>query len=175
MQQRMLFLSVKPVFANKILGGAKTIELRRVRPSVVPGDTVLIYSSSPEKALLGSAVVVEILSGSPEEIWEQVKEQAGVSRKEYDEYFGGAVMAIGMRVCAAQRLAQPIPLEDLRARWPWLRPPQSYRYVDVRLGPAGDAVKSLAPSLSGNPNFGTCRPRFKYSRTRPVFGPDRSA
>jgi predicted transcriptional regulator len=146
MRRAKLFLSVKPIFANKILRGAKTVELRRVRPSVGEGDTVLIYSTSPEMALLGSAQVAEIFSGTPCDIWGQVKEQAGVSRGEYDDYFSGAATAIGIRLCAVRRLARPILLRELRKRWPWLRPPQSYRYVDARLDPDGSAVRSLAPS-----------------------------
>ena len=146
MQQATLFLSVRPVFANRILSGAKTIELRRVRPHVTPGNTVLIYSTSPEMALLGSAQVAGILHGAPRDVWAKVEKDAGVSRAEYDEYFSGATTAIGIRLCAVQRLAAPIPLQELRERWPWLRPPQSYRYVDARLEPERKALKSLAPA-----------------------------
>jgi predicted transcriptional regulator len=146
MRRTTLFISIRPTFANKILSGVKTIELRRVRPSIAPGDTVLIYSTSPVMALLGSAKVDEILSGTPRKIWGQVKEHAGVSCEEFNEYFSGAAIAIGIRLCAIQRLSEPISLRELRKRWPWLRPPQSYRYVDARLGPEGEAVKFLAPS-----------------------------
>jgi predicted transcriptional regulator len=146
MRPATLLLSIKPMFARKIFSGTKTIELRRVRPSVTSGDTVLIYSSSPEMALLGSAQVEEILSGTPSDLWGRVKNQAGVSHKEYDDYFSGAATAIGIRLGAVQPLVQPIPLQELRERWPWLRPPQSYRYVDARLHPNGDGVASMAPS-----------------------------
>jgi predicted transcriptional regulator len=145
MRQTTLFLSVRPVFANKILSGAKTIELRRVRPNVSTGDMVLIYSTSPEMALLGRAQVAEVVAGTPSGIWEQVKGRAGISRGEYDEYFSGAPTAIAIRLCAAQRLTRPIPLRELRERWPWLRPPQGYRYVDAWLAPEGETVRSLAP------------------------------
>lgn len=133
------------MFASKILAGTKTIELRRVRPNVTPGYHVLIYSSSPEMALLGSARVEEILSDAPSNLWGRVKDQAGICRKEYDDYFIGASTAIGIRLGAVQRLVLPIPLRELRERWPWLRPPQSYRYVDARLDPDGERLASLAP------------------------------
>jgi predicted transcriptional regulator len=161
MRPATLFLSIKPTFASKILRGAKTIELRRVRPNVTPGDTVLIYSSSPEMALLGSAWVEEILGGAPRDLWSQVKDQAGVSRQEYDEYFSGASMAIGIRLGSVQRLSRPIPLRELRERWPWLRPPQSYRYVDARLDPDGGRVTSLAPRLLDGDTHARTRPLRK--------------
>ena len=133
------------MFTRKIFAGTKTVELRRVRPNVTPGEHVLIYSSSPEMALLGSARVEEILCDAPGNLWNRVKDEAGVSRKEYDDYFSGASVAIGFRLGDVQPLVRPIPLHELRRKWPWLRPPQSYRYVDARLDPAGERVASLAP------------------------------
>ena len=140
-----LFLSVKPVFANKILDGSKTIELRRIRPHVVPGQSVLIYSSSPEMSLLGRAFIEEILCNTPTTLWGQVKGAAGVTRDEYDAYFAGASMAIGLRLGRTQRLRTPISLREIRVRWPWLKPPQSYRFVQAGFGANGDRVASLVP------------------------------
>jgi predicted transcriptional regulator len=146
MRETVLFLSIRPTFANMILDGTKTIELRRIRPNIMPGHAVLIYSSSPAMALLGSACVEEILTGSPHELWRQVKDEAGVSLEQYQNYFDGATTAIGIRLCAVQRLDRPISLQELRERWPWLRPPQSYRYVHARFDIDGCRVASLAPS-----------------------------
>ncbi|HRI72573.1 MAG TPA: ASCH domain-containing protein, partial [Polyangium sp.] len=77
MTSSTLFLSVKPVFANKILEGTKTIELRRIRPHVAPGQSVLIYSSSPEMSLIGRAIIENILCDTPMKLWNQVKAHAG--------------------------------------------------------------------------------------------------
>ena len=145
MNSSTLFLSVKPVFANKILDGSKTIELRRIRPHVVPGQSVLIYSSSPEMSLLGRAFIEEILCNTPTKLWGQVKNHAGVTHDEYDAYFHGASMAIGLRLGQPQRLRMPITLREIRARWPWLQPPQSYRFVQAGFEANGDRVASLAP------------------------------
>jgi len=147
-RQVALFLSVKPIFASRILDGTKTIELRRVRPNVVSGDVVLIYSTSPEMALLGSAQVAQILSGTPQDIWPQVLDHASVSQAQFDDYFSGATTAIGIRLRAVRRLARPIHLQELRERWPWLKPPQSFRYVDALLDADREAVKFLRPADS---------------------------
>lgn len=145
MQRKALFLSVRPAFASRILAGTKTIELRRIRPHIEPGDSVLIYSSSPEMAILGSAEVEEIICGSPADLWKQVKTEAGVSKEEYETYFDGAALAVGIRLRCVQRLNRSIPLQELRVRWPWLRPPQSYRYVRAKLDPQRVTLASLAP------------------------------
>lgn len=49
-----LFVSVKPRFAEKILAGEKSVELRRVRPSVTPGTLVIFYASSPTREVVGT-------------------------------------------------------------------------------------------------------------------------
>lgn len=140
-----LFLSVKPAFANKILEGTKTIELRRIRPHVMPGQSVLIYSSSPEMSLIGRAVIESILCDTPTNLWNLVKAHAGISRKEYDAYFEGASKAIGLRLERTQRLGAPIPLRELRAQWPWFQPPQSYRFVRAEFKGNGKLVVGLEP------------------------------
>lgn len=140
-----LFLSVKPVFANKILEGTKTIELRRIRPHVVPGQSVLIYSSSPEMSLIGRASIENILCDTPMRLWNHVKDHAGISRTEYDAYFEGASQATGLRLGRMLRLKAPIPLPELRARWPWFQPPQSYRFVRAEFEGNGRRVVGLAP------------------------------
>ena len=145
MTSTTLFLSIKPVFANKILDGTKTIELRRIRPHVVPGQSVLIYSSSPEMSLIGRAVIENILCDAPGKLWNQVKAYAGISRSEYDTYFEGTSNAVGLRLGRTQRLGSPIPLRELRARWPWFQPPQSYRFVRAEFEGSGRRVVELAP------------------------------
>lgn len=137
-----LFLSVRPAFAERLLGGTKTVELRRVRPDVQEGQLVLLYASSPTKALIGSAIVESVSTGSPGEIWVEFEKLAGVSGDEFGRYFAGAATAVAIRVREIKRLKVPIPLAEIRRRWPWLRPPQSFRFVQVdRMG----ETLSLAP------------------------------
>ena len=145
MRRPALFLSIKPIFANLILDGAKTVELRRVRPRIATGDIVLIYSASPEMAVLGTARVSTVLSASPRALWGQVKPHACVSRAAYDDYFGSAATATGIRLRWPRRLALPIGLRELRERWPWLKPPQSYRYVEAQFATDRTVLTSLAP------------------------------
>ncbi|MBK9262635.1 MAG: ASCH domain-containing protein [Polyangiaceae bacterium] len=145
MTSSSLFLSIKPVFANKILDGTKTIELRRIRPHVMPGQSVLIYSSSPEMSLVGRAIVENILCDTPMKLWNQVKAHAGISRPEYDAYFEGASNAIGLQLGQTKRFKVPIPLCELRARWPWFQPPQSYRFVRAEFEGNGWRVVGLEP------------------------------
>jgi predicted transcriptional regulator len=146
MPREAILLSVKPKFVARILEGTKTAELRRVRPAVVPGQIVLIYSSHPAMALVASAVVQRVEVDQPRKLWLRVREVAGVSVSEYADYFDGSRRASAIRLTDIRALHRPIRLAEMRRRWPWLRPPQSYRYVGVTLTMDATQIKKLTPS-----------------------------
>ena len=124
-----LVLSVRPRFADAIVDGRKTIEVRRQRPNVRPGTLGFVYSSLPEQAVVGSFRIDKIFSGSPEEIWLMAHHRARISRKDFDSYFAGVEIAHAIVVSCGQRLPRPIKLSDLRAIWPGCKPPRSFGYL----------------------------------------------
>ena len=58
--ERMIVLSLKPRYAEAILSGAKTVELRRIEPKLSVPTRALIYASTPVKALLGTCIVERV-------------------------------------------------------------------------------------------------------------------
>src|ERR1700730_5378670 len=66
---RLMFLSIRPLFAELILQGVKRVELRRVRPATHPGTLVLLYASSPTMKLVGICEIESILESTPEDVW----------------------------------------------------------------------------------------------------------
>ena len=124
-----LVLSVRPVFAEAIVDGRKTIEIRRQRPDVSPGTLGLVYSSSPIQAVVGSFRVDEILTGTPEELWLVAEGAAYISRGNFDSYFADAEFGHAIKVSCAQRLPSPIKLSHLRVIWPGCNPPRSFGYL----------------------------------------------
>lgn len=122
-----LLISVRPHFAEAILEGRKTIELRRTRPNVVPGSQVLLYASAPCMAVVASARVTSILEDEPANIWRDHQEEVGISESGFDDYFAGVGTAYGLRLHDVKRL-DPTPLSELRALG--IEPPQSWRYVN---------------------------------------------
>ena len=129
MTNKTLLLSIRPKYANKIFSGEKKVELRKVKPQLSQGDTVLIYVSSPVKELQGIFVVEGILEATPEQLWSQVKKIAGVSKQEFDDYYSGSKKGYGIFLKSPQTLGNPISLFDLRKLWKNFHPPQSYRYL----------------------------------------------
>lgn len=136
MPANILLLSIKPEYAHKIFSGEKTVELRRVRTRLNTGDLVLIYVSSPRKALVGTFEVERISQIKLEDVqrdlnkfWTQVKDKAGISSEKFENYYRGASLVVGIFVRNVITFDAPIDLEQLRQKMPKFKPPQSYHYL----------------------------------------------
>ncbi len=127
---RALLLSLKPRFANAILDGTKSVELRRVRPLIRVPTVALLYASSPTMALVGICRVESVKSGSPSRIWSEFGPATGIGRREFREYFSGTGSACALLLSKPIRLPAPVELAELRRWWPDFQPPQSFRYVN---------------------------------------------
>lgn len=126
----ILLLSIRPEYATKIFNCTKTVELRRVRPRLLnEGDIVVIYVSSPEKAVVGSFKVDNIVEKSIPELWEEVEDIAGISHEEFYDYYKGVLVGVGIFLKDIRRFNKPVELHRLRNKLPNLKPPQSFRYL----------------------------------------------
>ena len=129
MSYRVVLLSIKPKYANAILNGTKKFELRKKAPSLDPGDIIIIYSSSPDKAIIGGFQLSSLISMTPKRLWRLVRHWSLVNKREYEEYFTNCINANALEVGIAWRLERPIGLDPLRQYWPHFSPPQNYRYL----------------------------------------------
>lgn len=121
-------LSLRPRFAEAILDGAKTVELRRTRLLAPPGTPLVLYASSPVRAVVGVATLAAVETAAPDLIWRRHRRRVGLDRAEYDTYFEGAGAATALSLEAPRRLDIPQELDVLRSAGGF-RPPQSYRYL----------------------------------------------
>ena len=126
--QDVLF-SIKPRYAEQILNGRKTVELRRrFTNSAVTGAFAFIYSTSPVCELVGYARIQNVLRMSVEDIWRGYREAAGIDRPSFDSYFEGRQEGYVIVLDNPTRLEDGVPIADLRRRFGFV-PPQSFRYV----------------------------------------------
>ena len=105
-----LLMSIHPEHAERIFSGQKTVELRRRRPRVLAGNAVVLYVSSPVRAVMGSFIVEKVVEGKPDDLWPQVRRRCGLSREAFDAYFRGATTAFGIFFRGASRWERPISL-----------------------------------------------------------------
>ncbi len=132
MSVHSLLLSIRPKYAEQIFNGEKTVELRRVKPKISNGDTVLVYVSSPTKALLGAFEVDKVIESSPEHLWSKVSSIAGVTEEEFVSYYNGTEKAYGIFIKKSWHLEAPLALSNLKEKWENFHPPQSYRYISIK-------------------------------------------
>lgn len=132
MSSNAIVLSVRPQYAEKIFEGTKTVELRRIRPKYVrKGALVLIYVSSPVQSLAGAFKVEEIIAKPLGELWNLVQDKAGVTKKEFDEYFQGVDTGIGIFFNEVWSLDEPIKIRDWVEQGISFQPPQGFRYATI--------------------------------------------
>jgi len=129
MSRHALLLSIRPKYAERILAGKKSVELRRTRPRVPQGTALLLYVSSPVKALGAISSVKFVTCAQPDQLWQNVKDKAGLTRSEFEGYFAGAEKGFAIHLGAILELSPPLGLPDLRRLWPGLNPPQIYKYL----------------------------------------------
>lgn len=128
----VLFVSLKPRFAEMILNGEKTVEIRRVAPTISPGALVIFYASSPSMQVVGSGRVGALDRASPTALWERHRDGCGLTRSEFRGYLAGVRGAVAITLGDVRRLPRTIPLTELgRLLWAGFRPPQSWRYLDA--------------------------------------------
>src|SRR5262249_3864527 len=88
-----LLLSLRPRFAQLILAGGKTVELRRRSVNAPPGTLVILYASSPTMAIVGTARLRDVQVLDIESAWNRHRRRLGLSRTEFDSYLDGSANA----------------------------------------------------------------------------------
>lgn len=125
-EDRALLLSVKPQYADLILDGHKTVELRRTLPALRAGASVVLYGSSPTRAIVGTAMLEAVESEVPAQLWKNLGHLTGIGLEQFKAYFDNTAVAYGLRL-SEPRACQPLTLDELRQHG--LEPAQSWRYL----------------------------------------------
>jgi len=124
---RVALMSIKPEYATRIFCGEKRVELRRQRPGLDPGDVVVVYATSPTRAVAGAFRVAKIVSLRPSVMWRAYGQHLGIRRAAYDEYFSGSDLAHGIEIEDVWS-SEPWDLSALRRHFAGFHPPQSYMF-----------------------------------------------
>jgi predicted transcriptional regulator len=130
---RRILLSLKPRYADAILDGSKTIELRRTRPRIEIPTDALIYASSPRCAVVGTCRIVEVVEFTPLGMWRLHGRESAIDYAAYKAYFTECATAYGLVVSSPGRLENEIGLSAIREIWRGFQPPQSFRYLSTEI------------------------------------------
>jgi len=145
-----ILISIQPEYADQIMDGCKTVELRRRFAETVAQDARLfIYSSNPVGAIIGCAKIDKVVKLPTKQIWRKFHKQACIEKGEFEKYFDGVEFGFVVYLGDVTPLTELLVREDILDRW-GIRPPQSYMYLPV----------DVAASISSGIN--EISPRHKY-------------
>jgi predicted transcriptional regulator len=124
---RAVLISIKPKYADLILAGTKTVELRRSWPSEHIG-VMVIYSSAPIQKLVGIVHIAKVHHSDLEELWKVADAcGGGVTYEELAEYFTGKKKAYGIMLKNVKIAKSGVDPKEI---FPNFVPPQSFQYLD---------------------------------------------
>lgn len=125
---KFIFISIKPDYAFKLVNRQKTIELRKNMPSVEDGDYLIIYATMPIKTVIGYAKINKVFKTNPLQMWAEHSDKLGIDKIDFDKYYSGSKVSIGIEVKSVIKLASGIPLQKIKDIFPSFSPPQTYKY-----------------------------------------------
>lgn len=121
-----ILLSIKPKYVEKIINNDKKFEFRKAVPQK-HFARVFIYSSAPEKKIVGMFTAKNILVGTPEDIWNKTKHKAGIGHNDYNIYFSDKKLAYALEIDNLILFKTPIIPSDI---WTDFKAPQSFCYIE---------------------------------------------
>lgn len=122
---RVALMSIHPQYADRILNGTKRVEFRK-RPVAADVTHVVVYATAPVSAVVGAFTVDDQHTASPQMLWRQFRQVAGISWTDFRAYYAGRSAGTGIAVGAVLQASQPLCLRrDVGVQ----HPPQSFQYL----------------------------------------------
>lgn len=125
-----ILLSIQPHFANKIFEGTKSVELRKSIPKFHQNRIVILYVSTPVKAIIGGFKFSHFIEEEPSKLWQNVQNLAGISEEQFNSYYSGKNNGYGIFINQVWKYHNPISLKELRNSFSNFSPPQNFRYLN---------------------------------------------
>lgn len=146
-----ILISVQPKFVERIAAGKKSAELRRRTPRIQPGCKVWIYTKAPEAMISICVTVDRIITGSPQKIWRAHQLHLGVSRDEFESYFGETETGCAIFFKKVEDVSPGVALSEIRTKAKGFHPPQFFK----RLTEGSPELKLFRSRLAGVPTAST--------------------
>lgn len=120
-------ISIHPKYVDRIVSGEKKYEFRKKIPCR-PVERIFVYSTNPQKKIVGWFFLSGYIEGDPSDVWEQSKEFAGVTEFEYQNYF------MNYNWSYAIMIEQFHVFKDYIDPWIYgsFFPPQSFLYIEEK-------------------------------------------
>ena len=128
--RKNILISLEKKYADDIISGNKTVELRNRRMNLSKGDKIWVYSKQPQGSVVMVTTVKAIDKGSPESLWHQYQKICGITEREFFAYFSGVKIGHAISLYEIEPFRYPVPLEKIRKKDKKFHPPQFSKYLD---------------------------------------------
>ena len=122
--KRKILISINPEHVQNIIAGIKKYEYRKIAAKQ-DVSSIIIYETTPIKRIVAEAEIVDVLEMPPEELWEQTKNESGISKAFFDRYFDNRTIAFAYKLGEIKVYDKPKTLMDYGIK----AAPQSFVYV----------------------------------------------
>ena len=122
-------ISLKPRYAELILSGDKTVELRNRIVRLQPGTLVWIYATRPMACIVGIAEVGAVVHAGPSEIWRRFGSDICVDRNGFESYIANRKRVSALVLASVKRLGDFVTLDRIRRSVQAFQPPRFYARV----------------------------------------------
>lgn len=139
-------LSVSPEYAQSILAGVKSVELRRRAPRIADGTSAWLYSTLPVGQVVALLTIETVVEASLDDIWKQYGGKAAISHQAFDAYFSGLNQGAVLIIRDVQALKVPVSLNEIRQHGAF-QPPQFYRRMRADAPESRLTTSELHPAI----------------------------
>ena len=121
-----IILSIKPKYANAIINGLKKVEFRKkiFKREV---EKVFIYSSSPQKKIIGFFTIADIVEDEPIFLWNKHGNKGIIEKEDFFNYYKNSKTGFSICIDKVGKFINEVDPKDIFENF---TPPQSYMYVD---------------------------------------------
>lgn len=108
-----VLISIKPKYVKKIISKEKKYEFRKniFKKNV---DTIIIYTTSPEKKIEAYFKLNEIIKDTPKNLWKRFSKEGGISEDEFFDYFKGKDEGYALKIDDLKILDESIDTSEIK-------------------------------------------------------------
>ena len=126
-----VILSLKPQYAELILSGEKTVELRNRIVHIEPGTVIWIYATMPVGGIVALAELDSVVHDTPAEIWFRYEKEMCIDRADFDSYIDNRESVSAVKLSSVRRLKHSVTLDWIRQSIGNFQPPQFYSRLSL--------------------------------------------
>ena len=124
-------LSLKPQYAELILSGEKTVELRNRVVRMEPGTVIWIYATKPVGGIVALVELDSVVHDAPADIWIRYEREMCIDKAHFDSYINNRESVSALILSSVRKLKHSVTLDWIRRSIGNFQPPQFYSRLSL--------------------------------------------